>query len=140
MRISDWSSDVCSSDLPASPPARWPAPPSPRRTGTGWRRPRGSPASATGWEARSQEPHHRPACQADKTEQHHERISIYITRLQPDREPGAPLDERRGAIGTEAVDSALVSALPEEAADHEGGLHEQQEPHPVETPLRKKRY
>src|SRR3546814_12641735 len=116
MRISDWSSDVCSSDL-------------------GWRRPWGSPASAKGWEARSQEPHHRPACKADETEQHHKRISINITRLQPDREPGPPLDERCGAIGAAAVDGTLIPALPEEAAGREGRLPEQDVKELAEIPI-----
>jgi hypothetical protein len=62
--------------------------------------------------------------QADKPEQHHKRISINITRLQPHREPRAALDERRRTIGTEAVDGLLIAALPEEAADCEGRLHE----------------
>src|SRR3546814_18764504 len=106
MRISDWSSDVCSSDL-------------------GWRRPWGSPASAKGWEARSQEPHHRPACKADETEQHHKRLSITITRLQPDREPGPPLAERCGALGAAPVAGPLIPALQKAAADRERGLNEQ---------------
>src|SRR3546814_16715669 len=79
MRISDWSSDVCSSDL--------------------------------------------------------KRISINITRLQPDRETGPPSDERGGAIGTETVDGAFIPALPEEAPDREGGLHEEDVVELVEIPF-----
>src|SRR3546814_5343211 len=95
--------------------ARPSAPSCRRRTGRRWRRPRGPPASTKGSESRSQEIHHGPAGEADKTEQHHKRISINITRLQSHREPRAPLDERRGAIGTEAVDGAFIPALPEKA-------------------------
>src|SRR5690606_4284345 len=103
--------------------------------GRGWRRSRGPPASAKEWEGRSQEIHHGPAGEADKTEQHHKRISIYITRLQPDRETGPPSDERRGAIGTETVDGAFIALLPEEAADPEGGLHEEDVIELVEIPF-----
>src|SRR3546814_2487938 len=62
-------------------------------------------------------------------------MSINITRLQPDREPGPPLDERCGAIGAEAVDGPLIPALPEEAAGREGGLHEQDVKELVEIPF-----
>src|SRR3546814_10951682 len=79
MRISDWSSDVCSSDL--------------------------------------------------------KRISINITRLQPDRETGPPSDERGGAIGTETVDGAFIPALPEEEPDRAGGLHEEDVVELVEIPF-----
>src|SRR3546814_3854253 len=43
MRISDWSSDVCSSDLPTAPPAP-PPPPQPKREAVG-AKPRSNPGS-----------------------------------------------------------------------------------------------
>src|SRR3546814_5684003 len=91
--------------------ARPSAPSCRRRTGRRWRRPRGPPASTKGSESRSQEIHHGPAGEADKTEQHHKRISINITRLQPDRETGPPSDERGGAIGRAEEHTSELQSL-----------------------------
>src|SRR5206468_992150 len=69
-------------------------------------------------------PPDRPARSPDEAREHHKRIGIEITRLKPVRDPVAKTDSISRAMRTEAIDDALVTAVPEPAADPERWTHE----------------
>ena len=69
-------------------------------------------------------PPDRPARGADQAEQHHQSVGIEVARLQPRRDPVAGGDRDRRAVRTEAVDRALVTAVPQQAAEPQRRAHE----------------
>src|ERR1044071_5819183 len=78
---------------------------------------------------------HRPGGGGSDAEQHHQRVAIDIAGLEPGGELRAAHDRGGEAVRAEAVDRALVAALPEEAADPHGGTDEDEIVELVEIPF-----
>ncbi len=72
---------------------------------------------------------------AARTNQHHQRIGIKIARLEPAGDLAAGDDQPGHAIGAEAIDRALIAALPEHPAEREGRANEEKIVELVNIPL-----
>ena len=72
---------------------------------------------------------------AATAEQHHQRIGVEIAGLEAGGDLRAGDDRRGGAVRAEAVDRALIAALPEQPAEPDGRADEQDVVELVEVPF-----
>src|SRR5690349_1501613 len=77
----------------------------------------------------------KPGRKGYHTQQHGQRIMIDIAGLQLDRTTAGIQHAGGNAIRTQPVDHRAVTALPQEAAQPEGGTHEQEIIQLVEVPF-----
>src|SRR5262249_6462368 len=76
-----------------------------------------------------------PGDEQPRPDQPGERVVVEVAGLQPHHVAGDVDPARRDAVRSEAVDQPAVAAAPQQAAEPEGGPHEQEVVDLVEVPL-----
>src|SRR5262245_60896153 len=78
---------------------------------------------------------HEPGDEQRRADQHGEGVVVEVAGLQPHGIAGDVEDARRDAVRPEAVDQPAVAAAPQQAAEPDGGTHEEEVVELVEVPL-----